>query len=100
MATQQLIPDQPQNEFLTSISDYTKILGDLGNTAGSLYSSFIGAKATLIGAKTQSNQVSLQPVVSQLNAIEAQAKQKTALVYAGLALAALGAGVLIYKALK
>lgn len=99
-ASQVLVTPNPQNSFLDDISQATSIFGGLAENVGKAYSSFIGAKATLIGAKAQSNQIALQPTISQLNAIDSQAKYKNTLVIAGLLLAATGASVLLYRAFK
>ncbi|MDX1939672.1 MAG: hypothetical protein SFU99_03925 [Saprospiraceae bacterium] len=94
-----LTPNSTQNEFINTMNQFFGTLSTGAQGLASAYSTFIGARTTAQLAANQGSQASQTPTNSDLNAISTQ-RTKTAITYAGIAIAGFLTVMIAYKALK
>lgn len=96
-----IVTPSPQNSVLTSVQQFSDILGGLLQSGANAYSNFKGANTAAKIAKNQSSNYTDKPTSGDINAINAlRENQGTIVTYAAIALAIGGTVYLVMKALK
>lgn len=98
MSDNGLAPSTPNNGVLDTLNSFTAAIAALGQNAGQIYSSFLGARSTYELARNQRVQPPSVPTTSPANSVAALLQNKVVTTGAVLILGL--TGVLIYKAIK
>lgn len=92
-----ITPTTEGNGVLSAIQDFANIVGNVGQQAAGIYSSFLSAKTTKAIADSQLYTAQAAPQLAMLSAEANKNNAVSLLVYAGGALALLGVAVLAFK---